>query len=209
MNTKKLCIDCNKNVSFERRRCKECVLIFNRERAKKYHRKDKPRYGIISCDVCNDTLIKNRPDQTTHGKCKVNHKTIENYNKVLRSKKGNTLARQMILDLGFKLIKNIHVHHIDENPENNSLLNFMILSAKNHAKLHRFLEKQWSLSKKLDSSNLENCWDNLRDQLTTTWLETAGVNVIKIIDIGQSAAEPLNENDIYIFLCEEGSETMH
>jgi hypothetical protein len=56
---------------------------------------------------------------------------------------------------------------------------------------------------------LENCWNSLRGQLTTTWLEITSVNVIKIIDIGQSAAEPLNEDCIYIFSNEEGSETMY
>ena len=152
-------------------------------------------------------MIKNKPNQTTHGKCIIKHKTVENYNKVLRSKKGNTQARQMILDLGFKLTKTLVVHHIDENPDNNVLSNFWILNRKNHAFLHRFLEKQWSLLRKLNSSNLENCWNSLRDQLTTTWLETTGVNVIKITDIGQSAAELLDENSIYIFVCEEGSET--
>lgn len=204
----KICIDCNKNVSVERKRCKECVLIYNRERVKKYYKKDKPRYGIILCDVCGKQMIKNRPDQTTHGKCKIQHKTVENYNKVSRSKQGSTIGRQTILDLGFNLQK-MHVHHVDENPENNSLSNLWIISKKNHASLHRFLEKQWSLLRKLNSSNLENCWNSLRDQLTTTWLETTGVNVIKITDIGQSAAEPLKEDCIYIFKYEEGSETMY
>ena len=61
---------------------------------------------------------------------------------------------------------------------------------------------------KNNSSNLENCWNILRDQLTTAYLETKSANVIKITDIGQSAAEPLNEENIYIFdLHEEGSET--
>ena len=46
-----------------------------------------------------------------------------------------------------------------------------------------------------------NCWNTLRDQLTTTYLEINNANVIKITDIGQSAAEPL--------LNEEGSETMY
>lgn len=56
---------------------------------------------------------------------------------------------------------------------------------------------------------MENCWNILRGQLTTTWLETMNVNVIKITDIGQSAAESLNENAIYKFSYEEGSETMY
>lgn len=56
---------------------------------------------------------------------------------------------------------------------------------------------------------MENCWNSLRDQLTKTWLETTGVNVIKIVDIGRSAAEPLNEDTIHMFSNEEGSETMY
>lgn len=105
----------------------------------------------------------------------------------------------MILDLGFQLNSNLIVHHIDENPENNILSNFWIISRSKHNSLHRFLQQNWSLFLKKNGSNSENCWNNLRDQLTTTWLEMASVNVIKITDIGQSAAEPLNENNIYIF----------
>lgn len=56
---------------------------------------------------------------------------------------------------------------------------------------------------------MENCWNILRGQLTTAYLETRSANVIKIIDIGQSAAEPLNEDYIYMFPQEEGSETMY
>ena len=207
MKKSKLCIDCNTNVSIERKRCKECVKIYNRERVKKYYTKNKKRYGIIICDVCGETLIKGRPEQTTHGKCKIQHKTVDDYNTVLRSKQGNTIARQIIIDLGFQLNRNLVVHHIDENPNNNILSNFWIINRKNHAKLHRFLEKQWSLLRKLNSSNLENCWNILRGQLTTTWLEITGVKVIKITDIGQSAAEPLSEDCIYVFSNEEGSET--
>ena len=40
--------------------------------------------------------------------------------------------------------------------------------------------------------------------MTTTWLETANVKVQKLWEIGQSAAELLNEKSQ-----EEGSETMH
>ena len=101
------------------------------------------------------------------------------------------------------------VHHLDENPDNNTITNLLILNRTQHAKLHRYLEKNWSLLLKNNSSNLENCWNNLRDLLTTTWLETMNVNVIKTTNIGQSAAEPLNEDIIYKFSNEEGSETMY
>lgn len=205
----KKCIDCGSLEVVERKRCKPCVLVFNRQRVKKYHKKDKPRYGIVNCIVCGEKLIQNKYGQEYHGVCKPRYKTIDNYNNVKRSNKANTIARQMILDLGFNLNRKIHVHHIDENPNNNILSNFMLLNQSLHGKLHQFLLTQWSLYWKQYGSNLENCWNILRGQLTTTWLETTGVNVIKIIDIGQSAAEPLNENFIYIFSNEEGSETMH
>jgi hypothetical protein len=56
------------------------------------------------------------------------------------------------------------------------------------------------------NENTENCWKPLIAQLTKTWLETTGVNVIKIAEIGQSAAERLKHNK----KCKgEGSETMH
>lgn len=186
-----------------------------REYAKKHYEENKKkgivkkRYGIGICPYCGEEFIKNHPDQITHRKCMKIHKTVDDYNKVKRSNKGNTLGREKIFSLGFIITTNMVVHHLDENPSNNSLSNLLILNRQYHAKLHRFLEKNWSLLSKDDNSNLENCWDSLRGQLTTAWLETMGANVIKIVDIGQSAAEPLQENLIYKFDVEEGSETMY
>ena len=172
----------------------------------------KKRYGIGICIYYGKEFIINRPGQLGHGKChNLNlHKTVDNYNSIKRTKDGKaTLGRQVILNLGINL-SNMVVHHLDENPNNNVLSNLMILNRSHHAKLHRILEKNWSLLSKDNNSNLENCWNILRDQLTTAYLETRSANVIKITDIGQSAAEPLNINNIYIFdIQEEGSETMY
>jgi hypothetical protein len=205
----KLCIDCNEKLSVERKRCLDCVKVFNRERVKQYYKKDKPRYGIVNCQICGESMIKNRAKQVAHGKCQIAHKSIDDYKNAPRNKTGMTIAREMVLNLGFKLSANLIVHHVDENPFNNTLDNFWIIGRAKHSQLHRFLQINRSLLEKSSSSNLENCWDTLRDQLTTTWLETTNVNVIKITDIGQSAAELLNENTIYMFSQEEGSETMH
>lgn len=186
-----------------------------REYAKRHYEENKKmgivkkRYGIGICPYCGEEFVKSRPEQITHKKCFKIHKTVENYNKVGRSAKGNTLGRQIIFDLGFVLSKDMVVHHLDENPSNNNLNNLLILNRKYHAKLHRFLEKNWSLLSKDNNSNLENCWNSLRDQLTKTWLETMSVKVKKIVDISQSAAELLNEEYIYYFDYEEGSETMY
>lgn len=201
------CEQCGKPLTNERRICKECRKSNKRLYAKLHYAElkekgiTKKRYGTITCSNCGKEIIKNRPDQTLCYDCYklLHHKTVDDYNKVARSNKSNTIARQIVLDLGFTLNKNICVHHLDENPNNNKLTNFLLISRSNHAKLHRFLERNWSLLLKNNSSNLENCWNILRDQLTTTWLETMSVKVIKIIDIGQSAAEPLDENILYIF----------
>ena len=47
---------------------------------------------------------------------------------------------------------------------------------------------------KSNNENIENCWNNLVVPMTTAWLETTSVKVIKLSEIGQSAAETLNDN---------------
>ena len=212
------CQRCGCELTTEHKWCAECKKELKREYSREHYQKmlvagiKKIRYGVTSCIYCGAEIIKNRPNQNVCYNCYLQHrhKTVPRYNQVKRyAGTTNTIGRQTILNLGFKLKPNIVVHHIDENPENNSLKNLMILNRKNHATLHRILEKNWSLLSKENSSNLENCWNILRDQLTTAYLETKSANVVKITDIGQSAAESLNEDYIYIFSQEEGSETMH
>lgn len=214
------CQVCGCELTTERKYCESCRKARKREYAKQHYRSliesggVKKRYGMTTCIYCGKEIVKNRPSQDTCFDCfkKHMHKTVENYNKVKRvSRDGKVLmvGRSVLLELGFKL-GNLVVHHIDENPDNNALSNLMVLSNKNHASLHRILKKNWSLLSKDSNSNLEDCWDTLRGQLTTAYLETKGANVIKITDIGRSAAELLNEENIYIFdPHEEGSETMH
>lgn len=215
-NMERFCVNCGKVLTTERKFCKECQKAKKREYAKSRYRNmidsgnKSKRYGEAKCIVCGKTIIKNRKTQILCYECflKTKHKTVDNYNSVKRTKDGrSTLGRQVIIELGLKL-NDMVVHHLDENPNNNSYNNLLILNKSNHAKLHRFLEKNWSLLLKNNSSNLENCWNSLRVQLTTTWLETMSVKVLKITEIGQSAAEPLNNEYCYL-LHEEGSETMY
>lgn len=215
----KHCQNCGCELTTEYKWCEPCRKARKREYAKKRYKNiidsgsHLKRYGITNCIHCGKEIIKNRPDQDTCFECYKEHhyKTVENYNSVKRDKISTvTIGRHTILNLGFKLTYNMVVHHIDENPNNNSLLNLMILSRKHHGRLHGILAKNWSLLSKDSNSNLENCWNILRGQLTTAYLEMNSANVIRITDIGQSAAEPLNEENIYIFdLQEEGSETMY
>jgi len=194
----KVCIDCGKEEVVERRRCRECVKKYNRERVKKYYVKEKhKRYGIGICSICGKPMKLNKPNQLTHVGCR--KKNTENYNSLKRSNKGNTLSRQMILDKGFLLTKNIIVHHLDENPEHNTFNNFALMSRSNHAKLHRFLQQQWTIFNKSNNSNFDNSWDNIRNQITLSWLETMQANIIKITD---NSSEYLKEDFVYLFFHE-------
>lgn len=60
-----------------------------------------------------------------------------------------------------------------------------------HTSLHSYLKIQRALLLKNSNGNFENCWKNLIVPITTTWLEMTSVKVIKIWEIGQSAAESL------------------
>lgn len=208
----KNCIDCGKEGVFEKKRCKECDLVYNRNRAKRYYKKRKESgreftyYGISTCVVCGEPMILNHRNQQTHGKCKSGLSICNsNYNVYPRNKKGETIANGMVKDIFICAFpKDIVVHHIDGDPTHNYYSNFLIMNRKDHAKLHSFLRKERSLWLKSESSKDENCWKLLIVQKTTTWLEMASVIRVKISEIGQSASELLN-----LIKQEEGSETMY
>ena len=78
--------------------------------------------------------------------------------------------------LGFNEV----VHHVDEDPKNNSLDNLWVMSRKNHGNLHRFLEVQRVIWEKSYNEKSVNCWEVVRVLQTTAWLETTGAKVIKL-----------------------------
>lgn len=202
---KRICIDCGKLGVQERRRCKDCAKEFNRLRAKKRHEIFGRSFIIGECEWCRKELKKYRKEQKYHSQC-FNEARLNSgndyYDATPRDKRGMTVGRRFVLDLGIQIPKGYVVHHVDMNPKNNVPINLWLMTRSSHAKLHRHLERHWSSFLKENDSNFVNCWDTLRDHLTTAWLETASVKVIKISDIGQSAAKPLSSKEY-----EEGSET--
>ncbi len=194
------CIDCGNIGIAERRRCRDCAKKHNRLRAKERYNKHGRYYHKSICVICGKPMKATRKTQLTHRNCV--YKAIDDYNKVPRNKTGTeTIGRDLIIKLGIKIPENFVLHHVDENPWNNEFSNLWLMSRSNHNSLHAFLRNQRSLYLKEYNSISENCWKTLRDQLTTAWLETTSANVLKIIDIAQSAGEPS--------LMEEASETMY
>ena len=183
------CIDCGKLGVSERRRCKECAKLYNAKRMREHVKKNgRYNYGVVACSVCGNDMILWRKDQLSHTWCRPS-----------KFRKNDSLAQhgryegnKLLKSLGVEKPKGYVLHHLDQNPENNEVGNLILMPSASHASLHRYLDLHRSLWLKNQGSNLENCWNTLRDHLTTAWLETASVNVIKIGDIGQPAAKIRN-----------------
>ena len=195
-----------------RRYCREHYLERKRTQAKNHYdsmtpEEKKNRYKrSAKCSICGKEIIAYRKDQKYCIDCyrelqKVGSCGKNNY----ANAKGDGycwLHRRIAEEvLGRKLNTNEVVHHLDDNPQNNAITNLLVISRNKHAALHSYLRTQGAILSKGSIEDLENCWKSLIVPMTTAWLETAGVKVIKLWEIGQSAAEPLEK--------EEGSETMH
>ena len=193
-----------------RRYCRAHYLERKRQQAKSNYRKRTTEHRIMRykfvCVVCGSDCIGSRRDQKYCSDCYAKLRTIGKCgeNNYENAKGGGycwmhrRLAEQT---LKRKLNTNEVVHHLDGDPKNNSLDNLIVLSRSKHASLHSYLRTQGAILSKGSIENLENCWKDLIAPMTTAWLETTNAKVIKLWEIGQSAAEPLEK--------EEGSETMH
>lgn len=196
----KICIKCKKNPCVKGRRyCYDCYL----ERVRiRYHEKggnrSKKRYGLGFCQLCDKKIKLNSKEQKYCLDCA---RSINRTGKLPNSYEpahggGYCWLHRRTAEriLGRKLNTNEVVHHMDDNPKNNEIENLIVISRSNHGKLHRFLREQRALLEKSGNLNGENCWKTLIAPMTTTWLETAGVKVIKLWEIGQSAAEFLKDS---------------
>jgi len=199
----KNCIDCGIEGTYERRRCKKCAIAYNTTRVKAYYSNlkeekiDRNRYGKINCCVCGHKMIKNRPNQISHGKCRTKQKMP--YNNYPRDKKGMMVGRRTVINLGIKITAKQIVHHIDENPINNYPNNLLVMNRRNHRLLHAFLEAQWLLNKKLHGNKLENMWKEMLFKYNFIWIEESKIKLIEL-KIGRDHVDiEMNNEDIYCF----------
>ncbi len=195
---KRECVACGSGEIKERRRCEPCAIKYNRKRVKDYYkrsgRKSKKRYGIVKCLVCGEDMIKNRPNQVAHGKCR-KPPVVENYSKLKRSRTGTTIARQKAIEFGLILDSKTDVHHINEDVIDNNFQNFMIVSRSNHSKLHRFLELKWQ---RLYQNVKE--WNQSMVTLTKEWLSLNNMNVLVLTSPEQYNNTEKKSNSIYLYL---------
>lgn len=201
---------CSSECETGRRYCRAHYLERKRQQAKANYEAKTPeqrrkRYKFV-CAVCGSDCFGSRHGQKYCSDCysKLRKFGSCGENNYENAKGGGycwmhrRVAEQV---LGRKLNTNEVVHHLDGDPKNNSLDNLIVLSRSKHVSLHSYLRTQGAILSKGNIENLENCWKDLIAPMTTAWLETASAKVIKLWEIGQSAAEPRES--------EEGPETMH
>lgn len=208
-----ICKNCGDPREIGRRLCRPCNLKRQTDSAK-----NRPRYTFNkSCVACKTDFQAWRKVQELCKPCYTsmlnlaavsrasNRYEVQNGIRELTGKKFRHVHRYVAeMLLGRVLQTNEVVHHLNEDPTDNALTNLIVLDRKTHVNLHKYLDLQRVILEKSGIENSENCWNTLRIPMTTTWLEMAGVKVIKIWEIGQSATELLKEKSQ-----EEGSETMH
>jgi hypothetical protein len=191
------------------RYCRKHLLERKREQAKARYKINGRHLYDVNCVVCGKRFKGQRPEAKYCKDCwnKINASTSYVKNGYVNGEgKGYCWKHRRIAEelLCRKLSTNEVVHHMDLDEKNNDVKNLIVISRVKHGALHSYLRQQRVILEGSNKENFENCWKNLIVPMTTTWLETANVKAIKLWEIGQSAAEHLNEKSK-----DEGSETMY
>lgn len=174
-----VCSVCGKERDIGRKQCRDCYLEIKRVREIERNRKNgRYNFGKMNCSLCNKEIIKYRKTQLFCKDCHTK-KTGENNNTYdyKKCKMGKTRHRTIVENsLKRTLDYNEIIHHIDEDPMNNSYENLMVLSRQIHGKLHVFLRKEKALL--LDKS----LWYNYRNCKTFEWLKENKFEYIWLAD---------------------------
>lgn len=204
-----VCKECGQPREKGRKLCRPCNLKRLKVSFTKSHQENGRYTWNLKCEACGEMYKAWRKEQKFCSTCwktrgELAAETITTGNYVYGSGgvgKRYLYQHRQIAENVIKreLETNEIVHHMDDNPKNNDVKNLVIMDRRTHGKLHKYLDDQRVIIEKSVNDNLRNCWNSLIIPMTTTWLERAGVKVIKLWELGQSAAEP--------FLNGEGSET--
>lgn len=206
-----ICKQCGQPREKGRKLCRPCNL----ERMRKISQDKFEKHGRYTydknCEACGNIYMAHRKQQRFCSTCwnlrhKLSAESIST-NKYIYVKAANRADREnrwehrRIAEAVLKRKLTCHeiVHHMDDDPKNNDLDNLVVMARCAHGRLHKYLDDQRVILEKSGNENLGNCWNSLIVPMTTAWLETTGAKVIKLSEIGQSAAEPLSNA--------EGSET--
>ena len=182
---KLICSNCGKNRETGRRLCRDCYLEYKREYAKTRYKKH-GRYTCINiCLACKKEFKAHQKTQKLCPSCrKESLDTGFKYNQYPMTKRARCVHRVLAESLlNRNLTSQEIVHHIDWNPKNNEVINLIIMSRKQHVRLHCFLREQRIILKKAVNSKKVRCWEDVILEITLLWLKTANVKIIKLWEI--------------------------
>jgi len=178
-----LCMTCGQPREKGRRNCPECHKKEARLRSKKRYEKGIRTIYQKICEACNN------PYTTTHKSsilCLSCYRIGQKTNGSTKYKYSDTgkLHREIAEELlKRKLDERDHVHHIDEDRSNNNPRNLIVISNRNHPRLHRYLTIQKSiLIKKLNIDDSQ--WKKIIRDLSLSWIEANSIKVTKLWEIG-------------------------
>ena len=188
----KVCIveGCNKECEKGRRYCREHYLARKREQQ---HQRDVKTRGAcrtkydITCILCGKLVTGSRKSQKLCAECnrsiqKIGNGVINPYKNAGGA--GYCWLHRRIAErvLNKKLGRNEELHHLDGNPENNSLDNLIVMSRSAHGALHNYLKLRCALASKDEpTDDLKRVkWQPLIVPTTLDWLKTEGVEVLRL-----------------------------
>lgn len=195
----KTCIECGGIREINRRYCPACYRSRKAKQSREYYRKFGRHYYDKTCEACKTLFKSCSKSKRLCPLCReasLKYSTnatnpYENAGGAGYIWKHRRIAEEL---MARTLLTNEVIHHVNENPRDNSVDNLWIMTRQDHGRLHSLLRTERVIFEKSKNENPMNCWETLRASLTTTWLETTGVKVIKLVEIGQSAAEPLSSD---------------
>ena len=204
MSIVKTCIKCGQAREIGRKMCRPCFLNEKRKRAKLKYRIYGRHFLTITCDACATQFKGWKRNSKLCPSCYklklklASQKTSTNKYTWSGLKGKFRHLHRAIAERKLKrhLATNEIVHHMNDNPKDNEINNLIVMDRRTHGKLHLYLDTQRVIIEKSMNENLRNCWKSLIVPMTTAWLETTGAKVIKLWEIGKSAAEPLKKRKV-------------
>ena len=128
------------------------------------------------CRDCTDKISKFAPSNINSGSDYV-YSNNEYKTSVFEHR---CLATKVI---GRKLKTSDVVHHINGNPKDNSLSNLLLLSNKNHIKLHLYLNENIYIRSYNENLSMIESWDKYSDFYTSKWIEENKDKCVRLSEV--------------------------
>ena len=194
MSKNLICKRCGEPRDIGRRICKKCRAKEVRERYRKVGRHN---FGKGLCILCKTEITLWRRNQIFCEKCSTKTTSskgnVKNTYERSHIKKYSFMHRRVAEEtIGRKLHRNECCHHLDEDPNNNSPDNLIVMDRSSHSKLHYYLRRCFA-----GLSDIErNKWESLRIPFTDFWIKDNNCKVMILNEINGHVAKQVNATDL-------------